>query len=67
MTPDIIARAKIRTVATKIAHAETSIGTPAAGHSGQPPIARLMPIGMMSRIKRRTTPMINSFLVTAPR
>ena len=54
----------IRIVATRMAHAVPSIGTPAAGHSGHAPTAMPIPIEMMRRISRSTRPTIASFLAT---
>ncbi len=68
-TPDVrpvnkaIASTRI-SVARRMRHVAASIGTPAAGHSGHGPITMPIPMGMISRISKRTSPTIRSFRAT---
>ncbi len=56
---------KIKNVPTSIRQTDANMGTPAAEHSGQTPIATPIPSGMINRRSSSTSPMIASFLATS--
>lgn len=59
-----IASTRISVARRRMRQMAVSIGAPAAGHSGHGPITMPTPIGMISRISRRTSPTISTFRAT---